>query len=237
MQIPVFDGRNFTDADDTHAQRVTIVSESLAHKYWPGESAVGKYISILRDKLVLCRIIGVVGDVRATVDDDPPPSIYVSYKQMSFPSMQIVLLSRDTSNSALARVRQGVQSVDPEQPVEYVDSMESIVRGTLDPWRFALSLLGGLAGLATVLTGVGLFAVVSYLVRERTKELGIRMAIGASRSDVMKLVFSQSLKLALIGSGIGFALTLLVARLMTSMVYAIHAKDPATFLAVAVFLA
>ena len=76
--------------------------------------------------------------------------------------------------------------IDPEQPVEYVDSIASIVRGTLDPWRFALSLLGGLAGLATVLTGVGLFAVVSDLVRERTKELGIRMAIGASRIDVMK---------------------------------------------------
>jgi predicted permease len=85
MQIPILDGRNFTDADDTRTQRVTMVSESLAHKYWPGESAVGKYISILRDKLVLCRIIGVVGDVRATVDEDPLPSIYVSYKQMSFP--------------------------------------------------------------------------------------------------------------------------------------------------------
>jgi putative ABC transport system permease protein len=237
MQIPIFDGRNFTDADDTHTQRVTIVSESLAHKYWPGESAVGKYISILRDKLVLCRIIGVVGDVRATVDDDPPPSIYVSYKQMSFPSMQIVLLSRDSSNSALARVKQAVQSVDPEQPVEGVDSLESIVRQALDPWRFALSLLGGLAALATILTGVGLFAVISYLVRERTKELGVRMAIGATRRSVMKLVLSQSLKLALIGSVIGLALTFAVAGLMTRMVYAIHPKDPVTFLGVAVFVA
>ena len=95
--------------------------------------------------------------------------------------------------------------------------MESIVRGTLDPWRFALSLLGGLAGLATVLTSVGLFAVVSYLVRERTKELGIRMAIGATRGDVMKLVLNQSLKLSLLGAVIGFVLTLAVARLMTSL--------------------
>ena len=197
----------------------------------------GRYITLLRATPVPSRIIGVVGDVRATIEDDPPPSMYVSYKQMSFPSMQIVQLSRDTSNSALARVRQAAQSVDPEQPVEYVASMESIVRGALDPWRFALSLLGGLAGLATVLTSVGLFAVVSYLVRERTKELGSRMAIGATRSDVMKLVLSQSLKLALIGSGIGFALTFLVARLMTSMVYPIHPKDPAIFLAVAVFVA
>ncbi|MGA2101429.1 MAG: ABC transporter permease [Candidatus Sulfotelmatobacter sp.] len=237
MRIPVLDGRNFTDADDAHAQRVTIVSESFAHKYWPGESGVGKYITIIRDTPVPSRIIGVIGDVRATVEDDPPPSIYVIYKQISFPSMQVVLLPRDTSNSALARVRQAVQSVDPEQPVEDVDSMESIVREALDPWRFALSLLGGLAALATVLTSVGLFAVISYLVRERTKELGVRMAIGATRGNVMKLVLTQSLKLALVGSSIGLVLTVAVARLMTNMVYAIHPNDPAIFLAVALFVA
>jgi putative ABC transport system permease protein len=151
--------------------------------------------------------------------------------------MQIVLLCRDTSDSALAKVRQAVHAVDPEQPVQFVDSMESIVRDALDPWRFALSLLGGLAGLAIVLTGVGLFAVVPYLVRERTKELGLRMAIGASRSSVMKLVLSQSLKLALFGTGIGLALTFAVVRLMTSMVYAIRPNDPATFLMVSLSVA
>ena len=103
--------------------------------------------------------------------------------------------------------------------------------------QFFSSLLGGLAGLATVLTSVGLFAVVSYLVRERTKELGIRMAIGATRGDVMKLVLNQSLKLSLLGTVIGFVLTLAVARLMTSLMYAIHPRDPAIFLAVAILVA
>ena len=237
MQIPILEGRNFSDEDDTHTQRVTIVSESFGHKYWPGESALGRTITIVRDTPVAWRIIGVVGDVRATIEDDPPPSMYVSYKQMSFPSMQIVLLPRDKSNAALATIRRAVQSVDPEQPVEDVDSMESIVRSALDPWRFALSLLGGLAGLAMVLTSVGLFAVISYLVRERTKELGVRMAIGASRGNVMKLVLNQSLKLTLIGSGIGFVLTLLASRLMTSLNYAIKPNDPAIFFAVALFVA
>jgi len=110
-----------------------------------------------------------------------------------------------------------LKSVDPDQPVLDVYSVESVVHGALDPCRFALCLLGGLAGLAIVLTGVGLFAVVSYLIRERTKELGLRMAIGASRSNVMNLVLSQSLKLALFGTGIGLALTFAVVRLMTSM--------------------
>jgi predicted permease len=236
MRIPISDGRNFTDADDKHSQPVTIVSESFARKYWPGERAVGKCITILRDSAVQSRIIGVVGDVRAVIEDDPPPSMYLSYKQMSFPSMQIVLSSRDRS-TVLETVRRAVQSIDPEQPVEEMESMESIVHGALDPWRFALSLLGGLAAVATVLTGVGLFAVGSYLVRERTKELGIRMAVGASRSSIMKLVLSQSLKLALLGSVAGFALTFAVVHLMNSMVYAIRPNDPIIFLSVAIFVA
>jgi len=237
MSIPILDGRNFSDTDDANAQPVTIISESFAHRYWPGENAVGKYISILRDISVPRRVVAVVGDVRATIEDDPAPTMYVPYKQMSFPSMQIVLLCREAPGSVLAKVRRAVQSVDPEQPVEGVDSMESIVRDALDPWRFALSLLGGLAGLAIILTGVGLFAVVSYLVRERTKELGLRMAIGATRSDVVKLVLKQSLKLALLGTGVGLALTLAVVHLMTSMVYAIRPNDPPTFLLVAVLVA
>ena len=114
--------------------------------------------------------------------------------------------------------------------------MDEIVRSALDPWRFALALLTGLAGLATVLTGVGLFAVVSYLVRERTKELGLRMAIGASRGNVMHLVLSQSLKLALFGTGLGLAFTFAGVRLMTSMVYAIRPNDPLTFFIVAILV-
>jgi putative ABC transport system permease protein len=252
MNIPILDGRNFTDADDANAQPVVMVSESFAHKYWPGEDAVGKYISILRENSSVSsslsgslvqnssvprRVVGIVRDVRSVIEEEPSPTMYVSYKQMSFPSMTIVLLSHDTSGSALAKIRQAVQTVDPEQPVEYVDSMESVVRGELQPWRFALALLGGLAGLAIVLTGVGLFAVVSYLVRERTKELGLRMAMGAPRSIVMKLVLGQSLKLALLGTGIGLALTFTVVHLMTSMVYGIRPNDPATFVIVAFLVA
>jgi putative ABC transport system permease protein len=134
-------------------------------------------------------------------------------------------------------VRRAVQSVDPLQPVQDSQSMESMVRASLDPWRFALSLLGGLAGLAVLLTTVGLFAVVSYLVRERTRELGIRMAIGAPRSSIMRLVLGQSLKLALFGTSVGLVFTFAVVRLMSSMVYAIRPNDPITFVIVAMSVA
>jgi len=233
MNIPILIGRNFTDGDDAHAQPVALVGESFAHKYWPGENAVGKYIYILREPPVARRVVGVVGDVRAVIDDEPPATMYVSYKQMSFPSMQVVLLDRSGPGSAIATIQQAVQRVDPDQPVEDVDAMESNVRDALEPWRFALELLGGLAGLATGLTAVGLFAVVSYLVRERMKELGLRMALGAPRSEIMKMVLRHSLKLALLGTAIGLALAFAIMRVMTNMVYAIHPNDPATFLAVA----
>jgi len=237
MSIPILSGRNFTDADDASAEPVVILSRSFADKYWPGENAVGNFVSIRRDPAVPRRVVGVVGDVRATIENDPSPTMYVCYKQMSFPSMQVVLLSRDTAGSVLAQIRDAVQSVDPEQPIDDVSSMESVVRQALDPWRFALWLVGGLAGLAILLTGVGLFAVQSYRVRERTKELGIRIAIGATRSSIARLILRESLKLALIGTVLGLVLTITIVRLLTSLVYAIHPNDPVTFVTVTVSVA
>jgi len=233
MNIPVLQGRNFSDADDATAEPVVIISESFAQKYWPHEDPVGKSISILRETAIPRRIIGVVSDVRAVVEDDPPPTMYVCYKQLSFPSMQVLLLPRDQSASVLADVRNAVYSVDPTQPVQFVDTMDSIVSESLAPWRFALSVIGGLAALAMILTTVGLFAVLSYLVRERTREMGIRMAVGASRAKVTGLILGQSLRMTLLGIGIGCFISILIARMLTSSIYAIRANDPLTFVIVA----
>jgi putative ABC transport system permease protein len=237
MNIPLLEGRNFRDADDANVDPVVIISESFARKYWPHEDPIGKSISILRETVVPRRIIGVVSDVRAVIEDDPPPMMYVSYKQLSFPSMQILLLPRDRSASVLADVRNAVHSVDPGQPVQYVDTMDSIVSDSLAPWRFALSVLGGLAALAVILTSVGLFAVISFLVRERTRELGIRMAVGASRSKIMNLVLGQSLKMNILGIAIGSLMSFLIAHILTSSMYGIRPNDPLTFIVVAALVA
>jgi putative ABC transport system permease protein len=237
MNIPLLQGRNFSDADDANGEPVVIVSEAFAQKYWPHGDPIGKSISILRETAIPRRIIGVASDVRAAIEDDPPDTMYVSYKQLSFPSMQILLLSRDRSASPLTDVRNAVHSVDPGQPVQYVKTMNSIVSDSLAPWRFALSVLGGLASLAVMLTSVGLFAVLSFFVRERTRELGIRIAVGASRSKVMTLVLGQSLKMTGLGIAIGSLLTLLIGHLLTSSTYGIRPNDPLTFIVVAALVA
>jgi len=186
--IPLLDGRDIADADDKNREAVALVSVSFARQYWPHESAIGRYIVIDRDTPVPRRVVGIVGDVRASIEDDPLPTMYVSYKQMSFPSMAIVLQPSPSSPPLLPQIRQAVQSVDPYQPLDELESMTAIIHRSLEPWRFALWLLGGLAALAVALTAIGLFAVLSYLVGERTKELGVRMAVGASRGNIIRLL-------------------------------------------------
>jgi putative ABC transport system permease protein len=237
LNIPVLSGRNFTEADTRQSQAVAMVNEAFVRKYWPGEDAMGKYLEITRHPEGPLRVIGVVGNMRPGVEADFLPAIYVSYRQVTFQAMAIVMLRHDAATSVDKVVRRAVQNVDPQLPAPSIDTMESVVHDSLDRWRFALLLLGGLTTLAVVLIIVGLFAVISYLVRERTKELGVRMALGASRSDVMKLVLSQSLRLALAGIALGLVLTLALARFEASVEYAIRPNDPATFILVAAVVA
>jgi putative ABC transport system permease protein len=237
FDIPLLSGRNFTEADNGQSQAVAIVNEEFVRKYWPGGDAVGKYVEIIRRPEGPLRIIGVVGNVRPEIEADFLPQIYVSYRQVAFQAMAIVTLRHDTATSLDNVVRRAVQNVDPQMPAPSTDSIESVVHDSLAAWRFALTLLGGLTTLAVVLITVGLFAVISYLVRERTKELGVRMALGASRSDVMKLVLSQGLRLALAGIALGLALTIVLARFAASVGYAIRPNDPVTFILVAAAVA
>jgi putative ABC transport system permease protein len=236
LQMPLLDGRNIRDSDDANSEPVVIVSQSFARKYWPGESAVGKYVTTLRETPVTRRVIGVVGDARYWIEDEFEPTMYVSFKQLSFPSMSIVVRTADDVGSVAPQIRRAVQSVDPEQPVLRLSSMDSVVRSSLEPWRFALSLLGGLAAMALLLTVIGLFGVISYLVRERTKEMGVRMALGADRGRIMKLILGQSLRLIVSGLAIGFAIAFVIVRSARSMVYAIRPNDPSIFILVAVCL-
>jgi putative ABC transport system permease protein len=197
---------------------------------------VGKYITTLRDGPVTRRVVGLVADIRSDIDTVPTPTIYVSFKQMSFPSMTVVMQTTEDAGSALRQLRAVVRSVDPEQPLERVESMGSIVRDSLEPWRFALSLLCGLSGMAVILTILGLFAVMSYLVKERTKEIGIRVTLGARRSDIVRLILEQTVRLAFYGTAIGISISIGMRHVLAGTGYAIQPNDPVTFVAVVLLL-
>lgn len=236
MNIRVLEGRNIADTDDVHSEPVVVIGESFAREYWPKEDPIGKTISILRENPVPRRIVGVVSDVRSVIEDEPPATMYVSFKQLSFPSMQILASPLDPSAQVLKDVRKAVQSVDPGQPVGYSQTMNDIVRESFAPWRFALLVLGGLAALGVVLTSIGLFAVLAFLVRERTKELGIRMAVGASSGTVIRLILAKSLRVTALGIVIGFLMSLLILRLLVGSIYGIRPNDPFLFVAVGIFV-
>jgi putative ABC transport system permease protein len=236
LEVPLLEGRNLDDADDANAEPVAVVSQALARKYWPQDAAVGKYINTLRDGPVTRRVVGVVRDIRSDIDTVPTPTLYVSFKQMSFPSMTVVMQTTEDAGSALRHVRAAVQSVDPEQPLEDVESMDSIVRDSLEPWRFALWLLSGLSGMAVILTILGLFAVMSYLVKERTKEIGIRVTLGAKRSHIVRLILEQTVRVAFLGTAIGVSISIAMRSVLAGTGYAIQPNDPVTFVAVALLL-
>jgi len=144
------------------------------------------------------------------------------------------MVPRDNPGKVLDDVRRVVQSVDPMQPVAFTETMEAVVSESLAPWRFTFTMLGGLAVLALLLSAIGLFAVLSYLVQERTKEIGLRIAVGAGRSNILRLVLVQSLRLAALGIGIGLVATFGLMRLVNTEDYVLRPNNPAAFVIVAI---
>lgn len=232
-------GRSFTDHDRSDSQPVAIISETLARCYWPKQDAIGERLMTIRDAVsapVSREIVGVVGDVRDNIDEEPQPTIYVPYPQMSFPTMRLLLRTQAPLGTLVAGIQRALQTIDPDQPIHGASSFDAVVAESLQPWKFALSMLGGLAALALALTAIGLFAVISYLVRQRTRELGIRIAIGAPPARVLKMVVMQGLSLAAGGLALGAAAALATARFMRSLIYGVRPNDPPTLMAVALLL-
>ncbi len=235
FQISILKGRAFTEADDSDGEPVAIISESFARQYWPMEDSLGKSIVIKQGPAVPRRIVGIIADVKAEIQKEPVPAMYIPYKQAPFPSMQVVMKLRDTSTSVEEVVRKVIQGVDPGQPVQGIAMMDSIVSDVLEPWKFALFLLCSLSGLAVLLTGFGQFAVFAYFVRERRRELGIRMALGASRRKIKLLVLLNSARLALIGAMVGIVVTIAALQIVSTSIYDLHTHDWVVYVVVSVF--
>jgi putative ABC transport system permease protein len=230
MSIPLLKGRFFTEQDDARAPKVVIIDELTARSSGLGENPLGKHLII--DKIPL-EIVGVVGQVKHSgLAVGPETSIYVPYPQGPIPSMIFVVRTTSDQQAIVAAIRSAVQSVDKDQPVFKIKSMEQIISDSIAHPRSISLLLGAFAGIALVLTVLGIYGLVAYLVTQRTQEIGIRVALGAQRRDIFKLVVSEGMKLFLIGLVIGVGMAFGLARVLSSLLYGISASDPATFLGV-----
>lgn len=251
MGVPVLRGRAFTDADTATSQPVILISESLARKWWRNQNPVGDQIDVGmykgRSFADLAepprKVIGVVGDVRVTGLNIPmQPTVYIPVTQAPanlqaqwMRSATFVIRASAAGNLATA-LRGAVADVDATQRVTVVEPMTQVIRETVSRPRFNSLLLGMFAGLALILTSVGLYGVISYSVEQRTHEIGIRMALGARKSDVLRMVVGQGLRLALIGVGIGVAAALALTRFLSSLLYGVKPTDPLIFIAVSLVL-
>lgn len=230
MSIPLLKGRFFTDQDDARAPKVVIIDELTARSFWAGESPLGKHLIVGNNSL---EIVGVVGQVKHTgLAVGPETSIYVPYPQGPIPSMIFVVRTASDQQATVAAIRSAVQSLDKDQPVFKIKSMEQILSDSVAHPRSISLLLSLFAGIALVLTVLGIYGLVAYLVTQRTQEIGIRVALGAQRRDILKLIVTEGMKLLFIGLVIGVGMAFGLARVLSSLLFGISASDPATFLGV-----
>jgi len=240
MKIPLIRGRWFTPADGPGAPKVVLVSEGAARKFWPNEDPIGKPIAVgqpgfgARDGV---QIIGIVGDVRyRQMDELPRPDVYISHLQS--PQNSLVIFAR-TSGAPLAlasAVRREVSELNKDLPVYDIKSMRDRIGEATSRARFSATLLGIFASIALVLAALGIYGVMSYAVNQRTREIGIRLALGARPGDVLGPVVGRGLILTVIGIAIGVGAALASTRVLTTLLYEVKPSDPSTYAVIAVVL-
>ncbi|HEV2492439.1 MAG TPA: ABC transporter permease [Terriglobia bacterium] len=236
LRIPLLAGRNFTETDNATSPPVFIINRTMARTFWPGQDAVGKRLRFGPDQK-WGEVVGVVGDVRQhQLGEAPAPMMYAPYAQDPFPFMDIAVRTASEPASLASSVARAIQNVDKDEAVYNVRTLDEVVSRSISRRRFNTLLLGLLASLALLLTAIGIFGVISFAVTQRTHEIGVRMALGAERYDVLRLVVRQGLLLALTGVAIGLVAAWGLTRLMAALLYGVRPTDPATFLLVSLLL-
>jgi putative ABC transport system permease protein len=238
MGVPLLKGRAFDDHDTSDAPKVILVNETLARKYLPGEDPIGKRLDLGLSG-IHGEIVGVVGDVRDRhLDKEADPEYYVPYQQVPVSTMSFVVRGRAGDPAGLAAsLRSVVQGMDKDLALYEVRPMESRVADSVARQRFSMTLLAAFGGLAVALAAVGIFSVMSFLVAQRTHEIGVRVALGAQPRDILSMVARQGMALALVGVGVGLAAALALTRLMSGLLYEVSATDPSVFGGISLLLA
>lgn len=240
MGIPLIRGRYFEERDAAEALPVAIIDQSLAQKYWPNEDPLGKRIVFegTRDNPLWREIVGIVGHVKHTdLEGESRAQYYIPHQQRPQPNMALVIRTPNDPNALAGSVRSVIKSADSDLPVFRVRTMDQFVADSMTQRKFALLLICVFACLALLLSAIGLYGVMAYSVTQRTHELGLRMALGAQASDVLKLVVKQGMLLAVVGLAIGVVGAIFLSRLMKTMLFNVSATDPLVFVAIALTLA
>jgi putative ABC transport system permease protein len=241
MGIPLLEGRQFTESDDKSRPGAVIINEAFARQFFPNENPLGHSVtpSANRDKdsPPEFEVVGVVGNVRGTaLDKEPKPEIYLPYRQAPWTFGRLVIRTENDALSLASTVRREIKNLDPNQTVPGVNTVENLIARSLKPQRFNLLLLSIFAGTGLMLALVGIYGVMSYHVAERSREIGVRMALGAQTTDVLKLVLRQGARLTLFGIVLGLAGAFGLTRLMAGFLYGVTPSDPLTLAGVSVLL-
>jgi predicted permease len=240
---PLLRGRDFTESDTLDSLHVTIITAAMAQRYWPGRDPLGKQVGVGLTRFPLRTIVGIVADTKhVSLSEKPIPEMYVPYTQNeikvwpNMQTMQVALRTAQDPASVVGDVRRALSSVDPDLPLARPATLASLVDESVVQPRFSMLLLASFGGIALLLASIGMYGVISYSVARRTREIGIRMALGAAPRQVFRMVLGQGARLVSIGLAVGLIASFGVARLMTSFLYGVRATDPATYAAVCVLL-
>ncbi len=238
MGIPLLKGRSFTERDRGSAPFVAVINETLAKRFFPDEDPIGRKVTVgVQERPREREIIGIVADFRSEAfDSDPQPEVFIPFAQNGNGSAIFVVSTTIDGASMLPQLREVIWEVDPAQAIYHSETLQSLVDRTLVARRFNLVLLGSFSATTLLLAAIGIYGLISFSASRRSHEIGIRMALGAQRAQVVAMILGQGVKLGLAGVGIGVGLAFLLSRFMEHMLYGVEPTDPVTFAALGLFM-
>ena len=237
VRTPLLAGRVFTEKDVAGSQNVAIINATTAKRYWPGQNPIGKHVANSRDQIPR-EIVGVVADVKFFgLNAANTEEMYLPMTQVPWPNMTLLVRSDANPQPLIAAVREKIAETDPNLPVSGILSMDDVIATSVAQPRLIMQFVGVFAGFALLLAAVGIYGVMAYSVNARKQEMGIRVALGATPGDILKLVVGQGMRMTLIGVALGVAISLVLTRLLASLLFNVQSTDPVAFGGAALILA